>query len=574
MKKYLTLIAIMSLLASYAMAEAPVYTGVPDVKLFAGKSLSAAFDLEAYNTKDAATTWGVVTGTDVATFDIAPSSPSYFGLVEASSTWRNVSFKAENEGGVGYANQLVKYSSFLVKKLGRVSLAGSVDTASIDLSASVNTAASPSYPGAAVWPASFDAAGAVSADAGITADIDTTAKALIVSNAAPLSGKKLVRIEAAPGTSPNLADYDKGILQVYPNLLTNGKFDVNSSNWSFQPYVTGYTTGNISIVAGPFLGKTNVLKIDQAVNNNCKFTQIVPATAGTWYTARLKVATDAAVIANSKQKIYLYIQDLGAGGAIARSAHDIIQPGQMDAGVWNPMELSFYARETQIAVQCVSIVQGSASAGAATYWDDIEVFAAPPEVADAELTYGNTEIPVINGGFETDTSGWSYQSFGATTGTGVVSWVSAQTGQNGVVKIAQGSNNAIKMTQAGLASWGMPFPMAEILTADKSAKLSLKVLSSAATGATGKYYLYIYSNTDTTVTTIKRSVASIIQPGALPGTTWETIQIGGIPRTAFTSIQGLLITPGSKAAQNIYVDDFALASDKDPIYFWDSTLFP
>ncbi|MCX7919113.1 MAG: hypothetical protein N3A72_05790 [bacterium] len=290
MKKSLSLLAIIALMATYAIAQAPVYIGVPDVKLYAGKSLSSAFDLEVYNTKDAATTWSVVTGTDVAS--ISGSSPNYYGLVEASSTWRAVAFKGVNEGGEGIANQVVKYSTYLVKKLGRVALGSPSDSATVDLSAMVNAAGTPSYPGNAVWPESFADANAVVAESGITASIDTGTKLLTVSNSAALSGKKLVRIEAGPSATINPADYDKGILQVYPNLVVNGKFNSGLSDWTTQVYGDGTGIGTVTVEAN-YLGKTNVFKVAQTPGQKAKTTQVISVTPNQWYTARAKVATDA-----------------------------------------------------------------------------------------------------------------------------------------------------------------------------------------------------------------------------------------------------------------------------------------
>jgi hypothetical protein len=550
----------MALMVSYAMAQAPVYTGVPDVKLYAGKSLSSAFDLAVYNTSDAATAFSVVTGVDVATISAgAPGSISYYGLVEASSTWRAVAFEGVNEGGPGIANQVVKYSTYLVKKLGRVALAAS-DSDSVSLAAAVNVAGTtPSYPGTATWPASFADTNAVVADAGVTASIDTAAQTLNVSNAAALTGKKLVRIEAGPGATIDPADYDKGILQVYPNLLLNGKFDSTLSNWSTEIYGDGTGTGTVTVEAS-YLGKTNVYKVAQTAGQKAKATQIIDVTPNQWLTARAKVATDAASVPASKQKAYLYILDF----PITRSAHDIIQPNYFAPGVWNDMEISFYARSTQVAVQLVSIIQASATAGAGMYWDNIELFAAAPAVEDAELTYGNTAVAVTNGSFDSDTSGWLYEIYGDGTGMGTISWAASQTGHSGVLSSNQATLNKGKATQNLIA-----------LGAGKSAKLSAYVLTNASAGNGGKYYAYLYSISTTTLggINIEKSAASIIQPGSIGSSTWEEIKVGAKPSKDLSSIQIVFIT-GTKPAQTHYVDDVTLALDKDPIYFWDSTLFP
>ncbi|MDI6785005.1 MAG: hypothetical protein QME64_13045, partial [bacterium] len=279
MKKYLSLIAIMALMVSYAMAQAPVYTGVPDVKLYAGKSLSAAFDLEAYNTSHPATTWSVVAGTDVATFDIAPSSPSYFGLVEASSTWRTVTFQAANDGGSTTASQIVKYSTYLVKKLGRVAL-GAADSDSIDVSAIANITGTPSYPGDVSFPPSFDDAAAVSVSTSdITASIDTGTKLLTVSASGAVPGKQYVYVEAGPDVTVTPADYDKGILQVYPNLVLNGKFNAALSDWTTEVYADGTGIGTVSVEA-EYLGKSNVYMCAQTSGQKAKVTQVIAVTAG------------------------------------------------------------------------------------------------------------------------------------------------------------------------------------------------------------------------------------------------------------------------------------------------------
>jgi len=562
MKKYLSLIAIMALMVTYAMAQAPVYTGIPDVKLYAGKSLSSAFDLEVYNTSDAATSgsYSVVLGTDVAT--ITPASPgtiSYYGLTEASNNWRTVSFQAGNEGGDTTANQVVKYSTYLVKKLGRVALAAA-DSQSIDISAIANLAGTPSYPGSANFPPSFADAAAVVADAGVTAAIDTAAKTLDVSAATALTGKKLVRIDAGPDFTINPADYDKGILQVYPNLAANGKFDAGTTNWNVQIYGGASGMGTITIAAN-YNGKTNVFKAAQVAGQKVQATQIITGlTPGQWYTARAKVATDATDVNATKQKAYLYIMDF-PGGVISRSAHDIIQPGFFTVGQWIDMEISMFCQANQIAVQFVSISNAAATLGSSMYWDEIELFQAPPQVEDAELTYGNTAVAIPNGSFDSNISGgWLIQGYaGANPGT--ASWAASQSGHSGVLQIVQATADKAQSSQNGVLAGAL----------GKSVKLSAFVLTNASAGNGGKFYAYIYS-TDTAFA-IQKSHAAIIQPGVIGSNAWEEIKVGSIARTDTNCIQICTIT-GAKAAQTMFVDDVTLAADKDPIYFWDSTLFP
>jgi len=572
MKKYLSLIAIIALMVTYAMAQAPVYTGVPDVKLYAGKSLSSAFDLEVYNTSDAATIYSVVTGTDVAVISAgAPGTISYFGLVEPSNNWRDVAFQATNEGGDGIATQVVKYSTYLVKKLGRAVL-GASDSAVIDLSAAVNAFGTPSYPGVAAWPASFDDAGATSvvADAGVTAAIDTAAQTLTVSNTVALSGKKLVRVEAAPAAAPNAADYDKGILQVYPNLAVNGKFDSSLANWTTENYADGTVPIPTPTVAASFAGKTNVYKANLAVGKKIKSTQIVLGTTpDQWLTARAKVATDAASVSAAKLKTYLYILDNPLGG-LPRSAHDVGANGMMDGpNVWNPMEISFYSRATNVALQIVSICPATATGAGDLYWDDIELFAAAPAVDDSELTYGATNVAVNNSTFDSNTAGWWPQIYADGTGIGTIAWAGSVNGHSGVYSISQIPGEKAKITQAdGVAE----APMPESVEAGKSFKFSAYVCTNAAAGQAGKYYAYVYAYN--TSYGIRRSVASIVQPGTLAQNTWEEIKVGGITFTDIAGIQVVTITPTTKTAQIHYIDDVTLAVDKDPIYFWDATLFP
>jgi len=572
MKKYLSLIAIMALMVTYAMAQAPIYTGVPDVKLYAGKSLSGAFDLEVYNTSDAATIFSVVTGTDVATIGAtAPGTVSYFGLVQASSTWRHVAFKATNEGGDGYANQVVKYSTYLVKKLGRAVL-GAADTTVIDISAAVNSFGSPSYPGVTAWPASFAGAGAVVADAGVTAAIDTGAETLTVSNAAALSGKKFVRIEAAPATAPNPGDYDKGILQVYPNLLVNGKFDSGLSNWTTQLYADGTLPIPTPTVVASFAGKTNVYKANLTVGKKIKSTQIVLGTTpNQWLTARAKVATDSTNIAGTKLKTYLYVLDDPLGG-LPRSAHDVGANGKMDGpNIWNPMEISFYSRATDVALQIVSISPANATATGDLYWDDVELFVAPPAVDDSDLTYGSTKVAVNNGTFDSNTGGWYPEVYADGSAIGTIAWVASQAGKSGVYSISQTAGQKAKITQG----WLNPFAaLPQQLAAGKSVKLSAWISTNAAAGQAGKYYAYIYAYDNASSYAVRRSLASIVQPGALAQNTWEEVKVGGVTFTDIIGIQVVTIDPVGKAAQTHYIDDITLAQDKDPIYFWDATLFP
>jgi len=560
-------------MVSIAMAQAPVFTGIPDVKLYAGKSLSSAFDLALYNTSDAGSTFSVVTGVDVASITSgAPGTVSYYGLVVASSTWRHVSFSGTNAGGTGIGNQLVKYSTFLVNKLGRVSLIAA-DTAVIDISAAIDTAAVPSYPGATAWPLSFSTTGAVVADAGLTAAIDNVGKTLTISNAAALSGKKYVRIIAAPAAAPNLGDYDKGILQVYPNLVVNGNFNAAlGSEWNVQNYADGTLPIPTPTIVASFAGKTNVFKANLTIGKKIQASQVIATSPSTWYTARAKVATDATDVAGSKLKTYLYIQNDPIGG-IKFSAHDVGANGQMiGPNVWNPMEISFYAQATDCAIQFVSISPATASTTADLYWDDIEMFQAPPAVIDSDLTYGYTKVAVNNGTFDSSTVGWYPEVYADGTGIGTIAWAASQSGKSGEYSIAQTAGQKAKISQYGGA--GSLAPMAEQLAQGKSVQLSAWVLSNADTQAhTGKYYAYIYAyGSDTS--TIRRSIASIVQPGAIAPNTWTQIQAAGVLFTNIGGIQVVVIDPASSVAQTQFIDDVTLNTDKDPIYFWNNVLFP
>jgi len=339
-------------------------------------------------------------------------------------------------------------------------------------------------------------------------------------------------------------------------LIINGKFDSALSSWSTELYADGTGIGTESVVAS-YLGNSNVYKIVQAIGQKAKVTQIVNVTPNQWYTARAKVATDATSVSASKQKTYLYILDF----PITRSAHDVGANCQMDGpGIWNPMEISFYARSTQVALQFISICPATATAGASMYWDDIELFQAPPAVIDTDLTYGNTAVAVTNGSFDASTAGWLYQGYAEDAITPVYVWAASQSGHSGVISINLGAGRKAKGTQGGF-----------VWEAGKSVKLSAFVLTDAAAGNGGKYYAYIYS-TDNTNAIIKRSAASIVQPGAIASNAWEEIKVGGVTSTAYGAIQFVTIT-GTKPAQTHYVDDITLAVDQDPIYFWDATLF-
>jgi hypothetical protein len=465
----------------------------------------------------------------------------------------------------------VKYSTYLVKKLGRTSL-GASDSKSIDLSAAVNAAGTPAYPGSVVWPSSFaDVNAVVVVGTGVTAAIDTATQTLQVSNVAPLTGEALVKINAGPSFTISSADYDKGILEVYPNLVTNASFDSGTAGWNTQVYADGTLPFPIPTTVASFLGRTNVFKANLAVGQKIQSSQVVTTVPSQWYTARAKVATDAAP-STAKLKTYLYLQDDPIGG-IKFSAHDVGANGMMDGpNVWNQMEISFFARSTDCAVQIVSICPASATTPGALYWDDVEVFQAAPAVIDPDLTYGNTKVAVTNSTFDANTAGWYPEVYADGSGIGTIAWVASQGGKNGVYSIAQTPGQKAKISQFGVT--GSLAPLAEQLVAGKSVRYSVWVYSNAASQAgTGKYYAYVYSY-DSGWVNIRRSMASIVQPGGNAAATWSQIQVGGVMFTSYGAIQIVAIDQASQAAQTHYFDDVTLAMDKDPIYFWDATLFP
>jgi len=440
------------------------------------------------------------------------------------------------------------------------------------ISAAVNATSVPSYPGAAAWPPSFGNSSSVTASAGLTAVIDTAAQTLTVSNSAPLSSMGEVIVNAGPSAAgPTDADFDLQLLQVYPNLVTNGKFDSGLTNWTSATYADGTGTVVPSVVS-TYNGHTNVYKADLAIRQKVKTTQIFAVSAGHWYTARAKVATDS-VPANSKVKTYLYLYNDPLGG-IKFSAHDVGASGQMDGpNVWNPMEISFYAAGTDVGVQFVSICPNGATVPCAVYWDDIEVFEAPPAVDDPELTYGLTKVAVNNGSFAADTGGWWPQVYADGSGIGTISWTSLMLGHNGCYSIVQTPGQKAKITEYGVAP-ASSYPLAEQLQGGKSVKLSAYLLSNAATQAnTGKYYAYIYSF-DSTFATIRKSFAAIIQQGGMVNSTWSQIQVGGVMFSDFGGIQIVAIDPAAATGQTQFIDDVTVNMDKDPIYFWDASLFP
>jgi hypothetical protein len=313
---------------------------------------------------------------------------------------------------------------------------------------------------------------------------------------------------------------------------TSGSFDfsTDTSNWLLEKYGNGISPGYLS-----WIGAYQCIAITQTPGQKGKLTQVFSVPSSGWYTATARVLTDISNV-NKQQKVYLYLQQLNSALDIVATGNQVIQPGSggLNVGGWKPLEISFYATGTILAVQVVAINNTNSGATGNLYIDDIWVYAGGPQVS--------TPIPITNPSFESGTTGWLIQPYGDAVSAGV--W----TEWSGFLIGGQGSGEKGKASQLYSAS-----------TSETHG--SLWVFSAATSmSQTQKVYLYIYSY-DNAYNKIIESGNAILQPGRWTPAEWHQLQFGYTPFTQYNAIQLVAINPIGNPNQAIYFDDVAITQE-------------
>jgi hypothetical protein len=303
----------------------------------------------------------------------------------------------------------------------------------------------------------------------------------------------------------------------------------DTTYWFFEKYDEGINAGTL------FWIPNGCVHITQTPGEKGKLSQIFSVPSTGWYTSIAKVATDVTDI-SKQQKVYLYLQELDTNSTIRSCANQVIQSGAggfSSAGVWKDMQVSFYAQNTLLGVQVVSINPTNSGITGSLYLDDIWVY--------AEGGQETTSVAITNSDFDQGTTNWSIQPYGDAYSAGV--WA----GWNGLLVGSQGPDEKGKISQLfNFASSGQP------------ASGSVWVYSGATSmSETQKVYLYLYSY-DSIYNKVIESGNAILQPGKWVPGQWYQLQFGCLPLTTKNAVQLVAINPANNPYQAIYFDDLVV----------------
>jgi len=549
------------------MAQAPVYSNVPDVKLWNTKALSNAFDLEAFNTSDPATTWSIITNEN-SVVSISGSTPSYFGLTLASDPPSAVAIEGTNEGGSAVANQKVKHSAYLFAKLSpQAILPGKSVTVPLANVVFDDT-------GAPVTPLSFATADAVRivGGAGFTASISGTD--LTIDGTGAVTAGDVV-VSASPlSASPFAANYDNGIVAVAPVLNAFSEFSAASdtTQWFFGLPLLGATSVPPLTWNANFGGKDGVLQFTcGATADGVKISTGtgIAGTNGDWYTIRGWVLSSVTPATTSKNVANINIFATDVGGA-ARQGRSIFNAKAFGGNAWQQMEAYAQAFTANCTIAPQLVVK-NVSHAANLYVDAIEIFQGKPAMGDAFLV---NSIPVPNGSFDSGTAGWFFglPLNGATAMSAVAVVASAPGGATNALQLT------FSATQQGLklSYGGAPITAA----AGAAIKQSVKVYSAVSNGSRAmNNVLFI---TDSVTGAVLGPQTGINNGAGFNTGSWQTVEAisPAIDNPNATSIGPQIVVKngnGASAASDVvYIDDIALTQDGDGLHFFrfDPALMP
>ncbi len=258
------------------------------------------------------------------------------------------------------------------------------------------------------------------------------------------------RIRVRVTGSDSTLDWDSQILWVRENWMLNGDF--LSDGTSYWVYQNGADPNNPNMAVNwlPMVNsQTGVVQLTQWGDSSVKMIQnvnnnpnagnpLISVHGGSWYTLRAKFMTD-----NTSATRTVSLQMHGYSGYAGDTEMTSVGLTIVPAGtIWHEYEVSFYARGNLAAVVIVSNTKDSSTSS--LYIDDIELLEKEP---DANNAYGNTSIPLTNGNFVNDLSGWGFQGVYGPLQMQDTAWFSSYNGRNGVCELNSTALGRTKFTQ-------------------------------------------------------------------------------------------------------------------------------
>jgi hypothetical protein len=382
--------------------------------------------------------------------------------------------------------------------------------------------------------------------------IDTSGLRIIDigSNTIVLHQPAEIVITAIPDTTSN--DWDKEIIRVYEIANSYGQFSTGSdtSHWYFEPYGDSVYAGVLSWSSSYQLGA-----FTQSPGQKAKLSQLFTVPYPGWYTAKAKVGTDISEI-SKQQKVYLYLQEFNQDTEIITAGYQVLNAGNGgfgDASTGKEIQVSFYARNTILGIQLVSINPIRSGVWGSLYFDDIWVYPAEPQV---NRCYGTPKVTLVNPSFDEGTAGWILEPYGNARYSGV--WTTAYS----LLCLTQFGGNK------GKASQLFQFP-----NAGKNASASVWVYTDAPSQTeTQKVYLYLYSY-DSGYLKIIESGNAVLYPGKWEPCQWQQLQVAYTPMTEYAAVQVVGINPVGNSWATLYFDEVVINQDQDLLYYWDHTLY-
>jgi hypothetical protein len=339
---------------------------------------------------------------------------------------------------------------------------------------------------------------------------------------------------------------DVSTFRVFQGLNHYETFDsvVDTTYWVFEKYGDGTGSGTLSWVSS-YNGQTGVVRITQDSGEKGQLSRVFTVASSGWYTATAKVATDISD-QTQQQKVYLYLQELANDYQVAATGNIVIQQGKGglgSAGNWRDLKIAFYASNTILGVQVVSINPITATDSGSLYVDNIIV------TAGASQPTGN--VTITNANFDTNISNWLVEVYADGTGPGTWGWLSSYSSHTGICYATQTSGQKGKISQIV----NLPY-------AQHDATGSIWVYSGAAAKAnTQKVYLYIYSYDNSGYANIQESGNAILEFGKWTQGVWRELKFGYSPLTNYNGLQLVGINKAGQPTQSIYFDSVAVKQD-------------
>ena len=392
MKKCLSLIAILGLIASTSFAAAPNFPEVPSVKIAIGQGLTPAFDLAAYNTGDAATTASVVTNpanlsTLSTTFDggvITVANVNY-GTYSLGSAF-SFTYRFTNEGGSANAANKAKYSNNRMKKLPVIGL---------NVGSSADIVVGNYVVG--TYPVSFGNTGALAFDTTKVSATWQNNSTVRVTLLAAISAPVKVGVIASQAATQFYGDVDKEEITVAQNLLTGYTFDTNEVASAF-----GYEQDIYTVKATEtYDSAEKALKLALVANSGVKMTQSlsnwVNVQQGNWYIARARVKASAP---STQTKLFVYNGNPGVDPTIDLMANI---PLSTSSTGYEWVEAPFYVYSNYTIKNAFLQIHVEGSSG--SWWlDELQLIKATPNLMN---TRAISNLKVAAGTFSTSSlAGW------------------------------------------------------------------------------------------------------------------------------------------------------------------------